>query len=82
METAVNQPVVLSDPETRKKELGIELGEVNFQHLKRGIFYMEKACKESPDSSLGRRVPRDGSDSETGQKLVQEAAETWSNYLN
>ncbi|KAJ6981492.1 hypothetical protein NC653_024782 [Populus alba x Populus x berolinensis] len=32
----VKKPVVLSDPETGKKELGIELGEVNFQHFEKG----------------------------------------------
>ncbi|KAJ6913734.1 hypothetical protein NC651_016081 [Populus alba x Populus x berolinensis] len=32
----VKKPVVLSDPETGKKEFGIELGEVNFQHFEKG----------------------------------------------
>lgn len=34
----VKKPVVLNDPETGKKELDIELGEVNFQHFKKGTW--------------------------------------------
>jgi hypothetical protein len=37
----VKTPVVLSDPETGKKELDIKLGEVNFQNFKKGAWIQE-----------------------------------------
>jgi hypothetical protein len=37
----VKKPVVQSDPETGKKELDIKLGEVNFQHFKKGAWIQE-----------------------------------------
>ena len=53
----VKKSVVLSDPETGKKELGIELGELSAFRKGRSSIG-EKACKESPDSTSCRRVPR------------------------
>jgi len=44
----VKKPVVLSDPETGKKELDIELGEVNFQHFKKGAWIQEIDWEKGP----------------------------------
>jgi len=68
----VKKPVVLSDPETGKKELGIELGEVNFQHFEKGdLLYGKRLAKNLLIQVLGEGCHGKALTVKRGQKLVQ-----------